>query len=105
MIEAILNGISTESYLGYLFYMLMGVFISYASQQYDSFKLIKQYGGFKVSTLVKENWKRATLVIIGIHLAIVFQEKFGSSEPSNWSALTLGLTLDVVIDRIVNRKK
>lgn len=105
MIEAILNGIPTDTYVGYLFYMMIGVFISIGTQQFKFFKPIKQYGGFKFTVWIKENWKRVAFVLVAMHLAIVFQEQLGQSDPSNWSAMTLGLTLDVVLDRILNRKK
>lgn len=102
---AILNGIDPALFIGYVFYMLIGVAISWLSQYVDNARPIKAHGGFKVATWLQENWKRMATVIIAGFLGIVFMDRYTDAEPSNFGALTLGLTLDVLIDRIFNRKK
>lgn len=104
MIETLLNGLTVNEFLGFAFYMLLGFLLSVLAQQYDRAKVIKAYGGFKFVTWWKENWKRVSMFVIGSFLLIVFMDKY-TDEQSNFSALTMGLTLDVLIDRIFNRKK
>lgn len=104
MIEAILNGLTTTEFFAYTFYMLLGVIVSMLSEQFKHAKAIKASGGFSIKVWIKENWPRLSMGIIGIFLGVVFMREYTSAEPSNFSALTLGLTLDVLIDRIFKRK-
>lgn len=105
MMNSILNGIPTDEFVGYLFYAVLGVVISILSEQFKFFKPIKRAGGFSILVWFKENWKRLAMVVIGIFLGIVFMDKYSDGERSNFAALTLGLTLDVLIDRIFRRKE
>lgn len=105
MIESILNGLTIQEFTGYAFYLSLGLIISLLSEQIKFAKPIKASGGFMLAVWFRENWKRLVYFVIGGFLAIVFMDKYTDGEPSNFSALTLGLTLDVLIDRIFKRKQ
>ena len=104
MIESILNGISPEAFWAYVFYAVLGVVISWLSESYKHAKPIKKSGGWKIVVWIQENWKRALMVAIAVFIGIVFMNEFSGSPASNFGALTLGLTLDVLIDRIFKKK-
>jgi H+/Cl- antiporter ClcA len=105
MIDSILNGLTVEQFAGYAFYMMLGFLISLLSEQYKFYKPIKRAAGFSIKIWLKENWKRTAMFIIAAFLGIVFMDKYTDGQPSNFSALTLGLAIDVLIDRIFKRKQ
>lgn len=105
MIDSILNGIPLNTFVGYSFYIMLGFVISLLAEQYKFSKPIKSAGGFSILVWLKENWKRIVMFLIAAFLGIVFMDKYTDGEPSNFSALTLGLAIDTLVDAIFKRKK
>lgn len=105
MIEAILNGISLNEFVGFLFWSVIGGVLGILTQQYKFFKSIKAHGGFSILTWIKENWLRTVTALIVMVVGIIFQEEITGVAPSNFAALTAGFTIDTAVDRFVNRKK
>jgi len=105
MIESILNGISMNAFIGFLFWSVIGGIIGILTQQIKFAKPIKEYGGFKTSVWIKENWKRVVTAILIMVVGIIFQKELTGVEATNFTALMAGFTIDTVVDRFVNRKK
>lgn len=106
MLTKLFNGIAPDDFLVFVIYAIIGVLVSIGSQYYDHANVIKAHGGFKAGIWFKENFKRYMFGAVALFLGLVFYSDYtGGSVLTNFSAFTLGLTLDVLIDRIFNRKK
>lgn len=106
MLTKLFNGIAPDDFLVFVIYALVGVLVSIGSQYYDHSRVIKAHGGFKIAVWLRENWKRYAFGAVALFLGLVFYSDYTSgSTLTNFAAFTLGLTLDVLIDRIFNRKK
>lgn len=106
--NSILNGLTFAEYIGFLFYILIGVLISYFGEQVKYAAPIQRSGGFKIATWIQENWKRLVLTVLCIHVVAVFMEQI-VGQSSNWQALiiggSLGYTVDGIIDTFAKKKK
>jgi hypothetical protein len=105
MIEAILNGITPDSFLGFLFWSVIGGIIGILTQQIKFAKPIKANGGFSIVVWLKENWVRSVTAILIMIVGIIFQKELTGVESTNFTSLMAGFTIDTVVDRFVNRKK
>lgn len=105
MLESILNGISINDFVGFLFWSLIGIVFSILMEQYKFYKPIKAAGGFSIIVWFKENWRRLSIAVLAIIIGIVFQENLTGLPPSNWGSLIAAMAIDSTIDKIANRKK
>lgn len=105
MLTKLFNGIPPEDFGVFAIYALIGVLISIFSQYWDHKESIKTYGGFKLATWFKENYKRMIIGAVSLFLGLVFYKDYSNTDLTNFAAFTLGLSLDVLIDRFFQRKK
>lgn len=97
----LLNGISPTDFLVYFIFATLGIIVFIVLQQVQRKKEKSEKTASGIGDWIKKNKARVLLTFLAVIIGILFTEDVLGIKLNNWGAMSVGLSTDVIIEKII----